>query len=59
MAKRLTGLKSVARVSIWRRNTHNLAWLKVLSALAVNLAAGWFGAAFIAPNFVSLNNLEG
>lgn len=29
------------------------AWLSVLSELLVNLAAGWFGAAFIAPNFIA------
>lgn len=28
-------------------------WLSILSELLVNLAAGWFGAAFIAPNFIA------
>lgn len=28
--------------------------LRSLSALFVNLSAGWFGAAFIAPNIVEL-----
>ncbi|MBI5356446.1 hypothetical protein HZB78_02435 [Candidatus Collierbacteria bacterium] len=28
-------------------------WLKVLSGLFVDLAAGWFGVVFIAPGIVS------
>lgn len=30
-------------------------WLRVLSGLFVNLGAGWFGLAFITPNFINLS----
>ena len=34
----------------------NPAWSSVVSDLFVNLSAGWFGAAFIVPNF---SNVKG
>jgi len=34
------------------------AWLRVLSAFFVNLAATWFGATFITINFVNLSSTE-
>jgi len=30
----------------------NDTWLSVLSDLFINLAAGWFGAVLIVPNFI-------
>ena len=35
-----------------------LAWLRTLSALAVNLSSGWFAAVIIVPNFASINSLD-
>lgn len=32
-------------------------WLRVLSGLLVNLGAGWFGVAFITPNFADISSL--
>ena len=32
------------------------SWSKVLSGLSINLAAVWFGAAFISPNFGSISD---
>ncbi|OGE18021.1 hypothetical protein A2769_01140 [Candidatus Daviesbacteria bacterium RIFCSPHIGHO2_01_FULL_37_27] len=34
-------------------------WLKVLSGLFTNLAAGWFGAVFIVPAFADTTHLSG
>lgn len=31
-------------------------WLKVLSALFVNLSAGWYGVVFITPELIELSN---
>jgi len=30
------------------------AWFEIFSELLINLSAGWFGAAFIVPNFAGL-----
>lgn len=32
------------------------AWISVGSELFVNLAAGWFGAAFVVPSFLKLRS---
>ncbi len=34
-------------------------WLKSLSGLYVNLSAGFFGLAFITPNFIDIGTGEG
>lgn len=34
-----------------------IAWLKTLSALTVNLSAGWFAAVIIVPNLSIINGL--
>ena len=34
-------------------------WLRALSALFGNLSAGWFGVAFITPNFADIASLAG
>ncbi len=39
-------------------NRWKIAWLKTLSALTVNLSAGWFAAVVIVPNFASVDNLD-
>lgn len=31
-------------------------WLKVLSALFVNLSAGWYGVVFLTPELIELSN---
>jgi len=33
----------------------NLTWFEIFSDLLVNLAAGWFGAVIIVPNFSGIN----
>ena len=35
-----------------------IAWLKTLSALTVNLSAGWFAAVIIVPNLSIINDLD-
>lgn len=35
------------------------AWLRMLAGVCGNITAGWFGLAFITPNFVNLSNTDG
>lgn len=39
-------------------NRWKIAWLKTLSALTVNLSAGWFAAVIIIPNLSIINGLD-
>jgi hypothetical protein len=39
-------------------NRWKIAWLKTLSALTVNLSAGWFAVLVIVPNFAHVGNWD-
>lgn len=36
-----------------------IPWIKALSAISSNIAAGWFGVTFITPNFTDIFRIEG
>jgi len=38
----------------FRRKLPDADWLEAIADLLINLAAGWFGAIFIVPNFSGL-----